>query len=153
MRDGDRAFDALVIGAGPAGVCAALRLQQLGRSVMLVERSAIWPRPQVGEALTPGVRNIIELLDANDALANVPHVAHAASRVLWRSQQPDLLPQAGSAIVDRSQFDAALLALAQHRGIALEQPARLLQLAGAAGDWRVSLQRDDQPVRSMRGPA
>lgn len=150
MRDGDRAFDALVIGAGPAGVCAALRLQQLGRSVMLVERSAIWPRPQVGEALTPGVRNIIELLDANDALAAVPHVTHAGSRVLWRSQQPDLLPQAGSAIVDRSQFDAALLALAQHRGIALEHPARLLQLAGAAGDWRVSLRRGNEPVRSVR---
>ena len=150
MRDGDRAFDALVIGAGPAGVCAALRLQQLGRSVMLVERSAIWPRPQVGEALTPGVRNIIELLDANDALENVPHVAYAASNVLWRSQQPDLLPQAGSAIVDRGQFDAALLALAQRRGVAVEQPARLLQVAGAAGDWRVILQRGDASVRSVR---
>jgi len=150
MRDGDRPFDALVIGAGPAGVSAALRLQQLGYRVLLVERSAAWPRAQVGEALTPGVRNIIELLDANDALAAVPHVAHAGSRVLWRSRTPDLLQQAGSAIVDRGRFDAALLALARRRGVELEQPARLQHLAGAAGDWRVSLLCGEARRRQVR---
>ncbi|MCU6499279.1 tryptophan 7-halogenase [Rugamonas sp. A1-17] len=139
MRDSDSLFDSLVLGAGPAGVSAALRLRQLGYRVLLVERSAVWPRPQVGEALTPGVRNIIELLDANDALASVPHVARAGSRVLWRGRAPDLLQQAGSAIVDRGRFDAALLGLARHRGVELEQPARLLEVTGAAGDWRVSL--------------
>lgn len=139
MREGDSPFDALVLGAGPAGVSAALRLHQLGRRVLLVERSALWPRPQVGEVLTPGVRNIIELLDANDALMAVPHVAHADSRVLWRSREPELLRQSGAALVDRGRFDAALLALAHRRGVELEQPARLLHLAGAAGDWRVSL--------------
>ena len=150
MRDGDRPFDALVIGAGPAGVSAALRLQQLGYRILLVERSAVWPRAQVGEALTPGVRNIIELLDANDALAAVPHVAHAGSRVLWRSHTPDLLQPAGSAIVDRGRFDAALLALARRRGVELEQPARLLHLAGAAGDWRVSLLCGEARSRQVR---
>ncbi|MBV6323266.1 tryptophan 7-halogenase [Duganella violaceipulchra] len=150
MGDGDTLFDALVIGAGPAGVSAALRLQQLGHSVLLVERSAVWPRAQVGEALTPGVRNIIELLDANDALAEVPHVAHAGSRVLWRSRTPDLLQQAGSAIVDRGRFDAALLALARRRGVELEQPARLLHLAGAAGDWRASLLCAETRCRQVR---
>ncbi|MYM92788.1 flavin-dependent monooxygenase QhpG [Duganella vulcania] len=140
MRDGDSPYDALVLGAGPAGVCAALRLQQLGYRVLLVERSAVWPRAQVGEALTPGVRNIIALLDANDALAEVPHVAHAGSRVLWRHREPDLLRPAGSAIVDRGRLDEALLELARRRGVEIEQPARLLHLTGAAGDWRVSLQ-------------
>jgi 2-polyprenyl-6-methoxyphenol hydroxylase-like FAD-dependent oxidoreductase len=149
MRDGDTPFDALVIGAGPAGVGAALRLQQLGRSVLLVERSAVWPRAQVGEALTPGVRNIIELLDANEALSQVPHVAHAGSRVLWRGHTPDLLRDAGSAIVDRSRFDAALLALARRRGVEVEQPARLMHVAGAAGDWRVSLQCGDARCRQV----
>ncbi|RFP09242.1 FAD-binding protein [Duganella sp. BJB488] len=150
MRDGDILFDALVIGAGLAGVSTALRLQQLGYRVLLVQRSAVWPRAQVGEALTPGVRNIIELLDVNDALAAVPHVAHAGSRVLWRSRTPDLLQQASSAIVDRGHFDAALLALAQHRGVKLEQPARLLDLAGAAGDWRVSLLCGQARSRQVR---
>ncbi len=139
MHDGGSLFDALVIGAGPAGVSAALRLQQLGYRVLLAERSAVWPRAQVGEALTPGVRNIIDLLDANDALAAVPHLAHTGSRVLWRRREPEQLQPAGSAIVDRGRFDAALLALARCRGVEFEQPARLLHVAGVAGDWRVSL--------------
>lgn len=150
MRDGDSPFDALVIGAGPAGVSAALRLQQLGYHVLLVERSAAWPRAQVGEALTPGVLNIIELLDANDALAEVPHIANAGSRVLWRNQEPDLLQPTGSAIVDRGRFDAALLALARRRGVEIEQPARLLHVAGAAGDWRVSLLCGEGRNREVR---
>ncbi|SFM94126.1 flavin-dependent monooxygenase QhpG [Rugamonas rubra] len=150
MRDGDAPFDALVLGAGPAGTSAALRLQQLGYHVLLVERSAVWPRAQVGEALTPGVRNIIELLDANDALAAVPHVAHAGSRVLWRGRTPELLQEAGSAIVDRGRFDAALLALARRRGVEVEQPARLLHLAGAAGDWRIGLLCGEARTRQVR---
>jgi 2-polyprenyl-6-methoxyphenol hydroxylase-like FAD-dependent oxidoreductase len=150
MRDGDRLFDALVIGAGPAGLSAALRLQQLGYRVLLAERSAVWPRAQVGEALTPGVRNIIDLLDANDALAGVPHLAHTGSQVLWRRREPELLLPGGSAIVDRGRFDAALLALAQRRGIELEQPARLLHVAGAAGDWRVSLLCGEARSRQVR---
>ncbi|WGG52402.1 NAD(P)/FAD-dependent oxidoreductase [Rugamonas sp. DEMB1] len=150
MRDGDSPFDALVVGAGPAGTSVALRLQQLGYHVLLVERSAVWPRPQVGEALTPGVRNIIELLDANDALAAVPHVAHAGSRVLWRGRTPELLQEAGSAIVDRGRFDAALLALARRRGVEVEQPARVLHLAGAAGDWQVGLLCGEARTRQVR---
>lgn len=150
MGGGATLFDALVVGAGPAGTAAALRLQQLGYRVLLVERSAVWPRAQVGEALTPGVRNIIELLDANDALAAVPHVAHAGSRVLWRGRSPELLPQAGSAVVDRGRFDAALLALARRRGVEVEQPARLLHLAGVAGDWRVGLLCGEARARQVR---
>lgn len=150
MRDGDGPFDALVLGAGPAGVCAALRLQQLGYRVLLVERSAAWPREQVGEALTPGVLNIVALLDANDALAAVPHVAHAGSRVLWRSRAPEQLSHAGSAIVDRASFDAALLTLARRRGVEVEQPARLLDCAGVAGDWRVSLLCSAARAREVR---
>lgn len=139
MHDGDGTFDALVIGAGPAGVSAALRLRQLGYRILLAERSAAWPRPQVGEVLTPGVRNIIDLLDANDALAAVPHLAHTGSRVLWRRCEPEQLQPTGSAIVERGCFDAALLALARRRGVEFEQPARLLHVTGVAGDWRVSL--------------
>ncbi|HEY0586599.1 MAG TPA: tryptophan 7-halogenase [Pseudoduganella sp.] len=150
MRDGDSPFDALVIGAGPAGVSAALRLQQLGYRILLAERCAVWPRAQVGEALTPGVRNIIDLLDANEALADVPHLAHTGSRVLWRRREPEQLPPGGSAIVDRGRFDAALLALARRRGIELEQPARLLRVAGAAGDWRVSLLCGEARSRQLR---
>lgn len=133
------ACDVLIIGAGPAGVSAALRLRQLGYQVMLIERSATWPRKQVGEALTAGVQNIIATLDANDALAHVPHLAGLPSCLLWRGRAPEMVPDSGSAMVDRAAFDATLLALAQSRGVQLERPAQVVKIAGTAGDWRIDV--------------
>jgi flavin-dependent dehydrogenase len=135
-------YDVFVIGAGPAGLTAALRLRQLGYSVMIAERSAGWPRKQIGEALTPGVQNIVALLDAHDALADVPHLARYPTRLLWRGPEPEMQPHAGSAIVDRASFDAGLLQLARQRGVRVELPAQVLQLEreDKAGDgWRLDL--------------
>ncbi|MDQ2987921.1 MAG: FAD-dependent monooxygenase, partial [Pseudomonadota bacterium] len=124
----DGAYDVLIEGAGPAGLGAALRLQQLGYRVILVERSAVWPRKQIGEVLTPGVRNILDLLDANDALDGVPHLSGQPSLVLWRASEPENVPHGGAAMVDRAGFDAALLALARRRGIEVALPARVRAL-------------------------
>jgi 2-polyprenyl-6-methoxyphenol hydroxylase-like FAD-dependent oxidoreductase len=145
----DAAVDVLIMGAGPAGVGAALRLRQLGYRVMLIERSAVWPRKQVGEALTPGVQNIIALLDANDALAAVPHLAGRPSRLLWRGRAADMVADSGSAMVDRAAFDAALLALAQQRGVQIERPAQAREIGGGAGDWRVELRLGEAGVKHI----
>lgn len=127
-----------IIGAGPAGLCAALRLQQLGYRVALIERSALWPRTQIGEALTPGVKNIIDFLDANEALENVPHLTRLPTRLCWRSTTPEMVSHADSAIVDRSAFDAALLQLVIQRGGQVYQPATLQYVEGCAGDWQLT---------------
>ena len=145
----DAAVDALIVGAGPAGVSAALRLRQFGYRIMLVERSADWPRKQIGEALTPGVQNIIALLGANDALAGVPHLAGRPSRVLWRGRSAEKIADKGSAIVERAGFDAALLALAQRRGVHVERPAQVQHIGGGAGDWRIQLRCGDGAVKRV----
>lgn len=128
----------MIIGAGPAGLCAALRLQQLDYRVLVIERS-LWPRPQIGEALTPGVKNIIDMLDANDALRQVPHLARQPTSIIWRSNTAEMVRHHDSAIVERSAFDAALLNLAQQRGVTILQPAQMQALDGMAGDWRVHI--------------
>ncbi|WP_157652898.1 NAD(P)/FAD-dependent oxidoreductase [Burkholderia ubonensis] len=134
----NRAFDMVVVGAGPAGLCAALRLNQLGHRVLLVERSRSWPRPQIGEALTPGVRNIIDLLDANDALETVPILAGKPTRLRWTSEAIETVAHDG-AVVDRAAFDAALVRLAQARGVAVLRPASLVRVDGRPGSWRVQI--------------
>lgn len=143
------AFDALIVGAGPAGVGMALRLRQFGYRVMLVERSAVWPRQHVGEALTPGVQNIIALLDAHDALADVPHLAGRPSRLLWRGRAAEMIADNGSAMVDRAGFDAALLALAQLRGVRVERPAQVSEIGGDAGEWRVRLRCGEADIKHI----
>src|SRR3954470_2961008 len=49
---GKPAYDALIIGAGPAGTAAATILAEHGRSVLVLEREK-FPRYHVGESLLP----------------------------------------------------------------------------------------------------
>ena len=56
--------DVLVAGGGPAGSTLATRLAQLGHRVALVERNR-FPRPRLGEALTPGVLPLLQLTGAH----------------------------------------------------------------------------------------
>ena len=75
MREQATHFDAVVIGAGPAGTVAATALARSGRRTMLVERSA-FPRTKVcGGCLAPaGVAAIREvgLGDALDSIDPLP---------------------------------------------------------------------------------
>lgn len=139
--------DIFIIGAGPAGLCAALRLQQMGYRVTIAERSTQWPRPQIGEALTPGVRNIIDLLDANEALGSVPLRARLPVRVRWRTARAEDVTHGDSAIVERGAFDAALRNLARQRGINVLQPARVLTSSGAANAWQLDVEHGDTASR------
>jgi 2-polyprenyl-6-methoxyphenol hydroxylase-like FAD-dependent oxidoreductase len=136
----DPAFDVTILGAGPAGLCAALRLQQLGYRVAIIERSQVWPRSQIGEALTPGIKNIIDLLDANDALQNVALRTRLPVCLRWHHSTPELRQQADAAMVDRGQFDAALLQLAAQRGVTVLRPARVVSSHGSAGQWCLTLE-------------
>ncbi len=140
--------DVLVIGAGPAGVCAALRLLQLGYRTALVERSAL-PRPNIGESLTPGVRSILELLDASAAIRAVPFLSDLPTRLLWDSREPELLlPQASTTgcMTDRGAFDYALFKLVAARGGQCLAPAEVRAVNGNKGAWRVTIKDPQQQL-------
>lgn len=133
--------DVLILGAGPAGLCAALRLQQLRYRVVVLDRCAL-PRPQIGESLTPGVRNILDLLDAHHALAQVPYLGGLPTRVIWRTPDPELVrpqPSGGGVLLDRGVFDLALYRLAAVRGALCLAPAVVRTLSGTPGAWHVQI--------------
>ncbi|MFM7357244.1 MAG: NAD(P)/FAD-dependent oxidoreductase [Sediminibacterium sp.] len=118
-------LDVLVLGAGPAGVCCALRLKEMGNTVGLLE-SEIFPRAQIGESLSPGIRNIFEYLRADHLLENEAYLHHVPASIIWEQrrqvyQHPEKL--SGGIIVDRSILDSELLKLAVSRGLSLLQPA------------------------------
>lgn len=145
----DHDIDVLVIGAGPAGVCAALRLQQLGYQVAVVERMRL-PRANIGESLTPGVRNILDLLDASDAIATVPVLTNLQTHLLWDTREPALVPQhpsGGSMMIDRGAFDHALFRLVGTRGGLGIAPGEIGKIEGVPGAWRVPIQHDQQSSR------
>src|SRR5690349_10418011 len=111
MVDAATTFDALVLGAGPAGVCAAMRLLTLGYKVALIERTA-FPRPQIGESLSPGIRNIFDYLGAGHLLDRPEYISGLPTQMIWETEQPITVPadQRGTGIVvDRATLDDDLL--------------------------------------------
>jgi flavin-dependent dehydrogenase len=130
--------DVVILGAGPAGSCCALRLLQLGYRVTLVER-ARFPRAQIGESLTPGIGGILDLLGVRAQVDALPRSAGAAWLV-WEHADP--APRAaahGNAMVDRASFDEVLFQAVAQRGGRCLQGAGMTALSGTPGAWQVRL--------------
>lgn len=141
--------DVVVIGAGPAGCCAALRLIALGYSVLIVERRN-FPRPQIGESLSPGMWNILEYIGAESLLENPIFLRDLPARVIWQHPKPELLEakqRGGAVMVDRAEFDKDLLNIAKTQGAKLLQPAQIKQIKGQAYDWQLQVISASQQIQ------
>ena len=132
-------FRVVVVGGGPAGSAAALRLARLGHKVTLVERQS-FPRDHVGEALSPGVALQLEWLGlGGDFLDRHGARRHRASAARWAGDWEVRPVAPGAATVDRARFDAALLDAARMAGVEVLQPARAAS-ASFADRWQIAVQ-------------
>jgi flavin-dependent dehydrogenase len=114
-------FDVVIIGGGPAGTCAALRLLDLGHRVALVEQH-VFPRPQIGESLSAGVRNIFGYLGAGHLLKERGYIDGLPARVIWENAKEgnvEFRNHGSGIMVDRGQLDHDMLQLAVSRGLVL----------------------------------
>jgi len=146
-----KTYDAAILGAGPAGCCAALRLAGLGHRVALIER-ARFPRPQVGESLSPGIGNLLDYLGLAPLPEAVGFIQGLPGQIAWNTPAPRPWPseQRGSVLmVDRARFDAWLLGAARARGVDVLQPARLAAGAVDADGWRLAI-RQAEGVLAVR---
>src|SRR5437764_7907088 len=113
-------IDVLVIGGGPAGSAAALRLAAMGCSVMLVERS-LFPRPHVGESLSPGVWVHFETLGIAPPIQRAGFRRSSDTLLRWDGETRRVQAGRPSLIVDRARFDALMLDAARE-SIEIAQP-------------------------------
>ena len=133
-------FDVCVIGGGPAGSATATRLAKLGHSVCVVE-SSVFPRPHVGESLTPGIRPIFDVLGFVEPTRN-GFSNSGETLVRWSETNVEhIVPsrRAGGLLVDRGRFDTLLLQGATRNGVRVFQPARVTKVGSDDLGWRIQV--------------
>jgi len=139
-------FDAIVIGAGPAGSTAAILLARAGWSVALVEKQRFPRRKVCGECLAASNLPLLQALGigaAFDASAG-PELRRFALMQGRRTLIADLPaaahpnPAWGRAL-GREMLDTLLLAQARVSGVAVLQPWAVQALGGGPGDHRCEI--------------
>jgi flavin-dependent dehydrogenase len=134
-------YDALIVGAGPAGAALARQLARGGWRVLLIDREPPGRDRACGGFLGPERLALWRELDLErhlDALPAAPlRRLLITSRVGARIDAP--LPEGGGVGVSRATFDRWLCDRAQACGVELRMPARLTQLARTSGGWRAEL--------------
>lgn len=133
----DRQFDVAIIGAGPAGSAAAIRLARAGARVVLIDRK-VFPREKVCGGCLSGrtVGALRELLGSQVELPGVP-----GTRITFVIGRYRLHCRAGGAtrVVRRAELDAHLVDEALVAGAVgcFGEPAELVQ---SGGNWRILLE-------------
>jgi len=133
-------FDALIIGAGPAGSSAAILLAAAGWSVALIEKQAFPRRKVCGECIAASNLPLLDALGiggdfAHQAGPELKRVALMRGRQsVWADLPPADDPRHpwGRAL-GRETLDTLLLARARAAGATVLQPWAVQSISGAAG--------------------
>ena len=141
-----RRFDAVVVGAGPAGSAAAILLARAGWSVALIERQRFPRRKVCGECIAA---SNLPLLDALGVGAEVERLGgaelrrvallHGAAAVVAALPPADGPGRRYGRALGREQLDTSLVRQAEAAGATLFQPSALQSIEGEAGRFLVRL--------------
>ena len=138
-------YEVAILGAGAAGTTAALRLRQLGYKVVVLEKKR-FPRFNIGESLSPGVKGILAYLQAEHLLAHPSYLSKLPMSILWDAETPLRTDgdQNQHTLVDRAVFDKALLDLCQERGTDVIQEAKIRHVKQEQGYWDITYHKHRQ---------
>jgi geranylgeranyl reductase family protein len=135
-------FDALIVGAGPAGSYLAYLLAQAGRSVAIIDKAS-FPRDKVcGGGVS---RKALDLLGFD--ITPVVQKTITGAYLAYRNEAliiKDIMPAVGCTVL-RSEFDDLLLQKARAAGAIFSAATRFIDVAQDAS--AVTLHTSDGPLR------
>jgi geranylgeranyl reductase family protein len=137
----DATLDVLVVGAGPAGIAAALTAHGAGLTVRVIDK-AVFPRDKCcGDGLTTGALRLLETLGLRPA--TVPSWKTCRDVTLRSPSGREVhlqLPDDGqfAAIATRVDLDAALVAHARKEGVEVAEGVSFASIEARNGAHRVA---------------
>lgn len=135
---------AMVVGAGPAGLSAAMQLSTWCDSVTVVEAKPHRQLRQVGEHLPPKGLSALAAIGLDDLVADARHNPSVGVRYVWAGEQPVdkdyfmVLPGWGLNM-RREVFHETLSARAEQQGASLRFNTRLAKLTSGPGGYCAAL--------------
>ncbi len=144
------AFDAIIVGAGPAGASAAILLARAGWSVALVEKQRFPRRKVCGECIAASNLPLLTDLGIGAAFeaGAGPALRHVALMRGMRTVVADLPPNTdkrhlwGRALA-REALDTLLVEQARLAGAHLLQPWSVKRIEGSVGNWQCDARATD----------
>ena len=139
-------FDAVIVGAGPAGSASAIQLARAGWSVALVERQRFPRRKVCGECIAAS--NMPLLQDLGIGASFKARAGAALRRVTLLRDDDEVTADLPAARHDhfpwgralgRETLDGLLLDAARRAGAVVLQPWAVQSIAGSAGAWHCEL--------------
>lgn len=136
-----RESDVIVVGAGPAGACAALALQRRGLATTLIDRSTR-PRWKIGETLAPGAAAALEAIDLASIFDDGRHLPSHGTTSAWgastlESSEFIFRPDGCGWQLDRARFEASLIDAARRAGAYVMAGQNVLTLRRQHDAWEV----------------
>jgi flavin-dependent dehydrogenase len=133
--------DVVILGAGPAGISAAIRLAEMGLDVGVVERHR-FPRGHVGICISDETIALIEYLGLGHEFDNARFWRRNLTAVRWGDTEARLVPQEGYH-VDRAVFDSLMVGRSRLAGAKGYQPAQVIEMKRLeSSDWAVTIASD-----------
>lgn len=151
--------DVLVVGAGPAGIAAALTAQRAGATVRVIDK-AVFPRDKCcGDGLTTGALRLLEQLGLRpDTVASWKTCRDVTLRSPSGREVHLQLPDDGqfAAIATRLDLDAALVAHARTEAVEVREGVTFTNIepadkahrdVDAGGNYRITTSHGDFTAR------
>ena len=145
-------LDVVVVGGGPAGTAAAIKLAHAERSVVLIEKSH-HDQPRIGETLPPRTRLLLMNLGVWDRFLNDRHAPSPGTLSSWGHEELYenhfiFHPYGHGWHLDRLCFDRMLAQTAEKAGARVCRGARVTacQDLGSQG-WQVEFVLDGKQCR------
>jgi flavin-dependent dehydrogenase len=128
-------YDICVVGGGPAGIAAAVKLYRLGFNTLLIDAGSQFNRPDVN-SVSPAVLTLLSTIGLNTEQIEKCFTPIQHARIRWTGAEEETNQPSGF-LIHRHIFDNELMNSAKQLGVQVMQPASVISCRHIHDYWEL----------------